>query len=106
MDRDKAPGMDRHRKGRTPGDQATRGEGTADRAGRIDRSNARAAGRSLAANRNHVRHNARSMGSLRMAPDQPSELLPVERHTDKARRAAVELMRLGTAGRAWAPERS
>ena len=96
-DQDKVQGPARHRELSTPGDRAARDEGTPDEAARSDQSIALAVVRSPAANRNRVRRNAKSVGSLRVAQHQPSGELALERHMDKAQPVGAELSRWGMA---------
>ena len=102
---DRAEGPATHLERRTPEDRAARGEDIPDEAIRSDQSNAPAAVRSPAANRNHARRNAKSVGSLRVAQHQPSEELAVEGHTGKARPAGAEVSRWGIAAARLVPER-
>jgi hypothetical protein len=96
---DRAEGPATHWEQRTPDeDRAARGEGIPDEAIRSDQSNAPAAVRSPAANRNHARRNAKSVGSLRVAQRQPLEEWAVVGHTGKAQPAGAEMSRRGTGG--------
>lgn len=101
MDLGSALGVVRHLERSTPGDRATRREGTPD----TDLSNALAAVRNLAANRNRAPRSARSVGTQRVARYPPGELLAVRCHTGEPQPAGAELLRYCTAETPLAPER-
>jgi hypothetical protein len=66
-DQDRVQEAGKYRERNTPGDRATRDEGTSDGATRTAQSNALARMCRPAANRNRVRRNAKKGGSLRVA---------------------------------------
>jgi hypothetical protein len=101
-DQDRVQEAGKYRERNTPGDRATRGEGTSDGATRTAQSNALARVCRPAANRNRVRRNAKKGGSLRVAQPQPLVELAVGCHTGKAQLEGAELPRLGIAAAGWA----
>lgn len=105
MVRDNAPEVEGHQEGHIPGGRANVDQGTADRARRSVQSNILAVVRSLAANHNRARRNAKPAGSLRVAQYQPSGSVVAECHTGKAPWAGSELVRRGTAGKPLGLER-